>query len=225
MADNTMQEVVKLAVDSYKGSVEKYSVRQAQDTIREALIEANNGKTTLNYRDIRDGKCQGLFSLIEIVLGSTIVEGLSENDFYNQFVDFRNLAEGDAPVFVTEDSDLFAVADVANGTQAIRRQRLSGVSEFTLPTTMKMVRIYEELNRVLSGRVDFNHMISKVAESFDQKLLDDIYSLWTNATANDMGGTTYFPAAGAGRTKSSYEAPVIFRMQTSISFSSSRKNE
>ena len=60
-----------------------------------------------------------------------------------------------------------------------------------------MVKIYEEMNRVLSGRVDFNHFINKVAESFRQQLLNDIYALWSGATADQMGGVTYFPAAGA----------------------------
>lgn len=58
------------------------------------------------------------------------------------------------------------------------------------------MKIYEELNRVLSGRVDFNYFINKVSESFRQKLLNDIYSLWSGATATDFGGVTYFPAAG-----------------------------
>jgi len=71
-----MKDIVKLAVDAYKGNVEKYSVRQSQDALRQALIEANNGQTTLNYKDIRDGKCNGLFTLIEEILSNTIVEGL-----------------------------------------------------------------------------------------------------------------------------------------------------
>lgn len=74
MAD--MKDIVKLAVDAYKGKVEKYSESQSQDALRQALIEANNGKTTLNYKDIRDGKCVGLFSLIEEILSNTIAEGL-----------------------------------------------------------------------------------------------------------------------------------------------------
>ncbi len=96
-----------------------------------------------------------------------------------------------------EDSDLFTVSDVADGTQGIRRQRLGGRSETSIPTTMRMVRIYDEMNRVLSGRVDFNYFIGKVSESFQKKLLDDIYAIWSGATANDFGGTTYFPTAGA----------------------------
>lgn len=192
-----MNDIVKLAVDAYRGNVEKYSVAQSQDTLRQALIAANNGKTALDYRDIRDGKCNGLFTLLETILSVTVVEGLQGDEYFNSLVDFRNVAEGDSPVFYVEDNNLFVVADTADGTQGIRRQRLGGVSEATIPTTLKTVRIYEELNRVLYGRVDFNTMINKVAESFNQKLLNDIYTLWTGATATHMGGTTYFPTAGA----------------------------
>lgn len=195
MAD--MNQIVKLAVDAYTGSVEKYSAKESQDVLRNALIEANNGKTYLDYKDIRDGKCAGLFTLIETILDATIVEGLQGDEFFNTLVDFRNVGMGDAPVFNVEDSDLFVVSEVADGTQGIRRQRLSGVAEATVPTTMKMVRIYEELNRVLSGRVDFNHMIDKVGESFRQKLLNDINTLWEGATADQLGGATYFPTAGS----------------------------
>lgn len=192
-----MNDIVKLAVDAYKGNVEKYSVGQSQDTLRQALIEVNNGKTSLNYKDIRDGKCHGLFTLIEEILSATVVEGLQGDEYFNALVDFRNVAEGDSPVFIVEDNDLFVVAEAADGTQGIRRQRLGGETEATIPTTLKVVRIYEELNRVLAGRVDFNHFINKVAESFRQKLLNDIYTLWSGATATQFGGTTYFPSAGS----------------------------
>lgn len=195
MAD--MNDIVKLAVDAYHGNVEKYSVGQSMETLRAALVEANGGSTTLNYKNIRDGKCQGLFALVETILEKTVVEGLQGDEYFNALVDFRNVAEGDKNLFEVEDSNMFVVADAADGTQGIRRQRLSGVKQVDIPTSMKYVKIYEELNRVLSGRVDFNTMINKVAESFKQKLLNDIYTLWSNATAADLGGVTYFPIAGA----------------------------
>lgn len=195
MAD--MKDIVKLAVDGYRGKVEKYSTSQSQDVLRKALIDANNGSTTLNYKNIRDGKCQGLFTLLEEILSRTVVEGLQGDEYFNALVDFRNVAEGDSPVFVVEDNDLFVVADTADGTQGVRRQRLGGSTEATIPTVLKTVRIYEELNRVLSGRVDFNDFINKVSESFRQKLLNDIYTLWAGATADQFGGETYFPSAGS----------------------------
>lgn len=194
---NNINEIVKLAVDAYRGSVEKYSVGQSQEVLRQALIEANNGSTKLDFRAIRDGKCNGLFTLVETILSKTVVEGLTGDEFFNALVDFRNVAEGDQNLFIVEDSTLFVVDEVANGTQAIRRQRLGGSSEVSIPTSMKMVRIYEELNRVLSGRVDFNHFINVVAESFRQKMLNDIYTLWSGVAAEDLGGVAYFPAAGS----------------------------
>lgn len=105
---------------------------------------------------------------------------------------------GDSPIFrVDDNNELFVVAEAAEGTQGIRRQRLGDSKEMTLPTSLKIVRIYEEMNRVLAGRIDFNRMITKVSESFRQYLLNDIYSLWTAATADQFGGTTFFPTAGS----------------------------
>ena len=195
MAD--MKDIVKLAVDNYHGRVQKYSTSEANETLRQALIEANGGSTKLDYKAIRDGKCTNLFALVEEILSATVIEGLQGDDFFNNFVEFRNVALGDAPVFVTEDSNLYVVAEAADGTQGIRRQRLAGKSEFTVPTTFKAVRIYEELNRVLSGRVDFNEMINKVAESFQQKILNDIYAVWSNVTSAQIGGATYWVSSGS----------------------------
>ena len=72
-----INEIIKLAVDAYRGSVEKYSVGQSQKVLREALIEANNGSTKLDYKSIRDGKCKGLFTLIKTILSKSVVEGLT----------------------------------------------------------------------------------------------------------------------------------------------------
>lgn len=195
MAD--FNDIIQVAVDAYHGNTVKYSTQDSMELLRKALIEANGGSTTLNYKNIRDGKCAGLFTLIEEILQRTIVEGLQGDEYFNSMVEFRNVALGDKNLFLVEDANLFEVAEAADGTQGIRRQRLSGVKEVSIPTTLKVVKIYEELNRVLSGQVDFNMFIRKVAESFRQKLLNDIYDVWDTATKDDFGGEAYFPAAGA----------------------------
>ncbi len=196
MAEN-MNDIIQVAVDAYHGNVTKYSVGQSMQLLRDAAVELNGGSTKLNYKNIRDGKCNGLFTLIEEILSRTVVEGLQNSDFFMNFVDFRNVAAGDQNVFVTEDSDLFVVSEVADGTQAIRRQRLGGYNEVSIPTTVKAVKIYDEMNRMLAGQIDFNKMISKVGDSVTQKLLNDIYTLWISATADQLGGNAFFPTAGA----------------------------
>lgn len=195
MAD--MNQIVRVAVDAFHGKVTKYSHDDSMELLRTALVEANGGSTRIDYKAVRDGKCGEVFALVEEILQRTVYEGLRDNDFFMQLVDERNIAAGDQNVFEIVDSNLFTVADAADGTQGIRRQRLDGSTTVTINTSFKVVRIYEELNRVLSGLVDFNHFINKVAESMKAKLLNDIYTLWTGVTAEDIGGAAYFPAAGA----------------------------
>lgn len=186
MAEN-INDLVKVAIDAYHGSVAKYSNQEAIEMLRKAAIELNGGKTTLDYKAIRDGKCAGLFTLIEEIISRVVVEDLTGDEYFNKLVDFRNLGAGDKNLFEIEDADLFSVDEIADGTQALRRQRLGGMSTFTVPTKRHGVKIYEELNRMLAGQVDFNKMIAKVGESYRRALLNEIYNLWTGATAADFG--------------------------------------
>ena len=174
MADKNL---IKLAVDSYKGHVAgNYSVDDSMEVLRQALVEANGGSTKLDYRAIRDGKCNGLFAIVEEIINKTVIEGLPESCPLFDYVDYRNLAEGDTNIFEIRDNGLFVVSDIADGTQGLRRQRLTGGEEITVKTQLKGIKIYEELRRVLAGRVDFNELIDKVAESFQKKINNDIYA-------------------------------------------------
>ena len=189
-------ELVKLAVDGYHGKVEKYSTADSQEALRKALVEMNGGSTKLDYKKIRSGEYAEMFALVEEILGRTVQEGLMQDDFFMQMVDYRNVALGDEPVFVIEKGHLFTVSEMADGTQGIRRQRIEDKEEKTIKTSLHGVKIYEELNRVLAGRVDFNDMIAKVAESMKQNLLEEIYALWNSATQADFGDAVYFPVVG-----------------------------
>lgn len=198
MADMTdLKEIAQVAIDAHNGVVKQYSAQDAQKLLREALVEMNGGSTKLDYRKIRDGKCAGMFTLIETILDNTVLTGLQGDEYFMSLCDYHDVAEGDAPVFEVEDATLFAVAKVADGTMGIRRQRLGGVTQVTVPTALRLVRIYDDLNRILAGRVDFNDMINRVGESFLQQMRNDIYAVWSAATAAQLGGTTYFPTAGA----------------------------
>lgn len=190
----TMNDIVKLAVDNYHGNVKNFSTDETNEVLRKALIDANGGSEKLTYKSMRDGKSNGLFAIIEEILANTVVEGLTDSAFFNQMVEFRNVALGDSNLFLVEDSTLFRVDEIAEGHQGIRRQRIEGVTEVPIVTRLYAVKIYEELNRILSGRIDFNVMINRVAESFHQKLLNDIYSAWLNMTADDFGGSVYYPS-------------------------------
>lgn len=177
-----MNDVIKLAVDMYKGHVAgNYSASDSKEVIRQALIEANGGSTTLDFRAVRDGQCNKLFALIEEIITKTVIAGLPDSCPLFNYVDFRNLAEGDTNVFEIEDGGLFFVAEIADGTQGLRRQRMVGGEELTIRTKLKGIKIYEELRRILAGRVDILKMIDKVSESFQKQINSDIYAVVVGA--------------------------------------------
>lgn len=196
------KDIVKLGVDLFRKSVEQYSDAQANETLRNALIEANGGSTKIDYRAMRDGKCNGMFTIVEEIIARTVPEGLQESDFFNALVDLRNIALGDENEFLVEDSTLFHVDKVADGTQAIRRQRIENLTPIQVPTSVHAIRIYEELSRILAGRVDFIKLIDKVIASEKEQILTDVYSLWYNATDADLGGSVYYPGYSAAGTYS-----------------------
>lgn len=171
------KEIIKIAVDGYKGRQHgNYSTADTMDVLRNALIEANNGKTSLDFRDIRDGKCSGLFTIMEEIITKTVLEGLPDSSPIFNFVEFRNKALGDQDSFIVKENGLFTVADIAEGTQGIRRQRVVGGETIYVTPQLKAIKIYEELNLLLANRIDMNELIDRVSQSFIVKTNNDIYT-------------------------------------------------
>lgn len=196
MADVMKNEnIVKLAIDAYHGKVDgNFSINDSMETLRKALVDLNGGSTKLNYKAIRDGKCAGLFSVIEQILQKTVIEGFKEDDFFNTLVEMKVTALGDINDFYIPGKSFFIVSDVSRGNQALRRQRIDDGEHVRIPTQLKGIKIYEELDRVLSGRVDFNYFIDLVGRSMKQALYVDMYTALSNLAGT---GSVYFPVQGS----------------------------
>lgn len=170
------EKLVKLAIDAHNGTLSgEYSLAGSQEVLRKAMIEANNGKTTMNWKDIRDGKCNGLFSIIEVLVNRISEEGLAGDEMFSRMVEDRNLSLGDSNVFHVEKDCLFTVATISDGNQSVRRQRIEAGQDVTVNTSVRAIKIYEEVNRVLSGRVDFNKFVDAVSRSFTADELNAAY--------------------------------------------------
>lgn len=168
--------LIKLAVDGYKGHVAgDYSVNDTQEALRKALVEANGGSAKLDIKAIRDGRCNGVFAIIEELVNVIHEEGLKGDEFFMNMVEDRNMSLGDTNKFHIERECLFAVADIAEGTQGVRRQRIEAGQDITINTQLRAIKIYEELNRVLAGRIDFNKFVDLVGKSFTKQELDATY--------------------------------------------------
>ena len=211
-------KLINLAVDSYFGRLGKeYSVADSQKVLREALIEANGGKTTVDLKAMRDGKCNGLFSIIEVAIEKISEEGLKGDEFFTQFIEDRNLSLGDTNIFHTKKDVLLTVADVAEGTQGIRRQRFESGQDITINTQLRAIKVYEELNRMLAGRVDFNTLVDRLTRSYTRDMRNQILAAFEGVTATTTGLNATYVKTGT------FSAPTLRELIDHVEASTGEK--
>ena len=74
-------------------------------------IDEHSSKRDINRALKKHG--QELFEVIEEVIDMKVATGFRENEFFNDFVETRNIAEGDSVEFWTDDDIILNVAKVA----------------------------------------------------------------------------------------------------------------
>lgn len=180
------KEIVKLALDTMRNSVSgNFSAKEGSEALRQAFIEMNGGSDKLTVKSFRDHP--QLFQLIEEVMPIMIQEGLRGDELAFNMVDYRNLAEGDQNRFWTEDNSDLIVAKIADGSTSIRRQRLNAGQFINIDTEMHAIKVYEELNRMLAGRVDFNTLVDRLTRSYTRDMRNQILAAFEGVTATTTG--------------------------------------
>lgn len=191
-------DIVRLALDIYHGDAvapAEFAEKRPVEVLRQALIELNGGSSKFDYKNFRRNKTE-MFEIIEEIVPQLVNEGLVGDEFWNNMVEERNLALGDRNEFITPDDATFIVAEMADGIAIPRRQRLGESTSVSVRTALHGVRIYEELNRFLSGRVDWNECIDKIARSYKAERLDTIYATFSGIDANTAGLNDVYVTGG-----------------------------
>lgn len=184
--------VIKLATDIIQNKVDTNFADASKnaEALREALIEANGGSTKIDFKTFHRGN--ELFEIVEEIIPIAVHEGLVGNEFFFNLVDYRNIALGDDIDFWTEDKTELIVADASYGVSGIRRQRLGRMEKYNVKTQLKVVKVYEELKRLLAGRTDFNKFIDAVSRAMTKQIMDDTYNAFKGVTATTRGlNSTY----------------------------------
>lgn len=166
---NKMTELQRLGLDVYNGVSIKFNEATGEDALRNALTEAVGGE--FNYKNFREYKSR-VFAVIEEALDVAV--GTVITDQFDSLAEVRTIGSGDQFAFKIESPELFRVARIASGTNDLRRQKLAGRS-FKVDTDWFGVKIYEELEMFIAGRVDWAKMVDKVAQSFAMDMGTRIY--------------------------------------------------
>ena len=192
---NEKNSIVKLATDMLHGKVETYDSKSSEDVLREALIAANGGSSKLNVKALRRNKVE-IFEIIEELVPLMVNEGLKGDEFFMNYVEERNIAEGDKNEFVAPDNSTFIVSEIANGIATPRRQRIGEKTVVSVKTTVHAIRMYEEFSRFMAGRIDWNELVAKVAEAFKAAIYNDIYTAFKGISATTVGLSNAYVGTG-----------------------------
>ena len=158
----------KLAMDCYEGKVKNYTEGNPEEVLRKEIVEKVGGEW--NYYNFQKHKWD-VYALISEMISPEITRLSSET--FADFCEVKDFMLGDKVEFQVKNTDLFKVANIADGINSTRRQRLLGKK---IPTTsFKLaIAIYEELDRFLAQRIDWKSMVDNVTASFTQEIANQI---------------------------------------------------
>lgn len=156
------------------------------------------------------------FDIIEEVVDVVISNGFKETDFFNNFVDYRNLALGDAYEFYSEDEVILAISNVGVSHHDYSLQRLGKGQATTLPYARYGAAVGMDLNMYLIGRENWSELCNAIGKAFVVKIQQELYAtMLTAATQIPAAVRSGFVGSGAisAANKDNFDA-IISNVQT-----------
>lgn len=175
-----MKDITILMTNTALGKqVENYSLEDSNTAIRkyfEAELGIPEGCKDMRVirKQLRRNKVR-FFEIIEETVENLLTSGWRDNEFFDQFVEFRNLALGEQNLFYVQDDSILTVSEFSGDRNDLIRQKLGAGSEYVVKTKAYGVKIYDEYVRFQIGIVDWANFTNKMYEAIDRKINDEIY--------------------------------------------------
>lgn len=185
-----LTELTTLMNDSLSNKVAVFTNEDAakytDQAIREAFFEIL-GDDKLTWQGWRNHKNE-IFTVIENVLTTNLPKGWENSPFYDQFVEVKNGALGDANEYVIDQDGILVASRFSGNHWDVDRQKLQGKRSFSVPTEWIYIHVYDELERFLNGATTLPEMMAKLQTGFQNEIDARIYTSF-----NGIG--TYLPEA------------------------------
>ncbi len=193
------------------GNQRKISKKEANRAVRKILMEVCD----LTEEDVKSSKRRKraieahhneLFELIESDIDFKVETGLQESEWFNDFVDRRNIALGDDEEYWTRENIMFVVAEITRGTHDLTLQHLNEGTSTKLHTKKYGVKIGKDVDLIMTNRVDYTELTDKIAKAFNYKIQELCFTGIYGASAK-LPNNTQFVKTGAlaAATKESFD--------------------
>lgn len=159
----------------------KVTNAQANDKINKVcfdILELDPNKK-LTKRDIhRAMKKHGeeLFEVLEEAIDFKVTTGFEENEFFNEFVESKSLAQGDRNEFWTEKDVILTVAKVSGDHHDLTMQKLGEGEAFSVKTANYAIKVGMDIDVYLLKRKDWSEFIDATSRAFQIQVQNDMFT-------------------------------------------------
>lgn len=186
-----MNTIARLIYDTHKGDIpQKYSAMNKEareNAIRQEILDVL-GLEKFSKKEFRQAfrsKKAEVFSIIEDLADQVMADGeYKRNAFYDQFVEVKNLALGDKNEFYVEGKNTLQISEFSGSHFNLKRRRIDVGQKFSLEMRDFGISIYEELERIMSGRADFAKLVALVVDAVERHLAELAQATFASAITN-----------------------------------------
>ncbi len=168
---NDIKTFGRICIDTYKGTLQKYSVAEANTVIRNKIREVaglpeNPTELQIKRAFKKSVVREALFEILEETLDDTLITGWSNDPFFKKYVEFKTMVLGQKNSFYVKKDCIVTVGKIATGHHNLERQRLAGGSTKSVKTASYGAKVYMEMSRFIQGVEDWTELIDSIATAF-----------------------------------------------------------
>ena len=182
-SDKDYNDFAQLMFEAAKGEAQ-ISKKEADSKIREVMFEILGVDEKASKKELRKAirrHKNDVFDVIEETVDNLLVSGWGDNPFFNEYVETKNLADGDTNEFYVPDESILTVSELSGNHHDLYRQKLGAGKAFQIRTSWYGMKFYAPYELFMIGRIDWAGFINKLYEALDKKVNDMIYSALMSA--------------------------------------------
>lgn len=189
------------------------SKAEASDTIRKACFEflglTKDSTNKQIKRALNSEKGTQFFEVIEEIIDTQIAHGLSENEFFNTWVESKNMKDGDRNEFWANDEVILTVSKVSGDHHDLSMQRLGSGQSYHVDTANYGIKVGGDIRLFLTGRKDWGSFVDAVVKAYIQKVQTLISAQFANGVnLIPVPATLKGTGALAAATKAQFDAII-----------------
>ena len=193
------------------GNKRVFSKDEANKAVRKVLMEiCELDETDLKSKKKRKRALKShlteVFEVIEEDVDFKVSTAFKDSEWFNEFVEQRNVALGDDEEFWTDENIMLSVAKISGDSHDLTIQNLGEGESFKVHTSTYGMKVGKDIDLILLGRVNFTELTDKIAEAFASMIQTTCYEEVYNASSKIPNNSQFVKTGTLGaETKEKFD--------------------